>query len=111
MAQAKCFECDNCEREITAWSDNDAYYLNDEGKKVYAYHPNMDELEKCTDYESYCLCLDCGRKFKTDSAKPKTKCTKCKSTNFVDPYDLDEKPCPYCNEGVFREDQSFFRIS
>ena len=47
MAQGFCFVCDKCDHAIVAWDDGNPYYIDDDGKKKYAYHPNHELLERC----------------------------------------------------------------
>ncbi|MFW5696952.1 MAG: hypothetical protein ACOCX1_00150 [Fimbriimonadaceae bacterium] len=110
MAEARRFICDGCGKKIEAWNEGDPYYRNKEGKKVYAYHPSQ-EHELCIGVDTPTLCLDCGRRFKIDSARPVERCSKCKSENIRSQYSLEGAACPYCKQGTFRQDHDFFVIS
>jgi DNA-directed RNA polymerase subunit RPC12/RpoP len=111
MAEAKLYVCDQCQHSIQAWSDGNPYYINQSGKKKYAYHPDHEKLALCIGNDSPHLCLTCGKEFMVDSQKPRTDCPKCHSDQFVDLYDLDDHPCPYCKQGKFKIDTNFSCIS
>lgn len=63
MADAKRFVCGSCRRVIEAWSDGNPYYLDRDGQKHYAYHPNHERLDRCIGNDLPHLCLACGEKF------------------------------------------------
>ncbi len=101
MAQEFEFECNKCQHIIGAWDDGNPYYINDAGKKKYAYHPDR-EAYLCIGNDTPHLCLSCGKEFMVDSLKePVTACPKCEASTIVDMTELHGKPCPYCKEGVF----------
>ena len=110
MAAGIRFNCSNCPLKIEAWDDGNPYYYDDEGKKIYAYHPS-DEVMFCVGNDSPHLCLACGKKFMVDSAAPVTLCPKCKSSNIRDTFRLSGKKCPKCKQGVFVIDPEFRAIS
>ena len=111
MAQGVYFICNICAHSIESWDEGNPYYFESvvtntgkvRQKKKYAYHPHHELLERCVGNDSPHLCLSCGKKFKVDSRKPITVCRKCKSADIVGTYELDGKPCPYCEGGVFGE--------
>jgi predicted lipoprotein with Yx(FWY)xxD motif len=56
MAMGVCFVCSNCAHSVEAWDDGNPYYLDDGGKKVYAYHPDHEALAKCIGNDAPHLC-------------------------------------------------------
>lgn len=111
MSSARRFQCTNCNHEIVAWSDYDNYFINTEGKKQYAYHPDHDALENCIGYDVPFLCIDCGEPFSIDSSKPHKNCPICNSNEICELYDIEQKNCPYCRSGKFLIDNRFYRVS
>ena len=111
MAECTRFVCAHCARAIEAWSDGNPFYLDEGGKKRYAYHPDHENLARCIANDVPHLCLGCGSKRKIDSRKPRTDCPRCKLGRLVPTVNLDGQPCPYCKIGVFHRDESFFGIS
>jgi hypothetical protein len=111
MADCRQFICDNCDKTIEAWSDGNPYYIDGEGKKQYAYHPDHEKLDRCIGNDSPHICLSCGREFKVDSRSPITRCPKCESTNICDMYHLDRRKCPYCKQGIFAINPDFICLS
>jgi hypothetical protein len=67
MAHGVYFVCRGCGREICAWDEGNPYYLDEFGRKRYAYHPDQ-ERDRCTGNDARHLCLDCGAEFPVDSA-------------------------------------------
>lgn len=67
MAERVSFQCNHCDQAVGAWSDGNPYYIDDQGKKVCAYHPDHEGLAKCTDNDIPYICLECGHKFNNDS--------------------------------------------
>ena len=63
MAQGVTFSCNHCGHSIEAWDDGNPYYLDERGKKRYAYHPSS-ERDQCVGNDSPHICLSCG--FDTD---------------------------------------------
>ncbi len=110
MAQALQFICDTCGKAVEAWDEGNPYYLNEAGKKRYAYHPDKDR-ERCTGNDWPHLCLSCGEEFMVDSESPIVGCPHCSSALISDTYDLDGKQCPYCKRGSFKRNSDFFCIS
>jgi hypothetical protein len=86
------------------------YYLNDRGRKKYAYHP-QPERDLCIGVESPHLCLHCGKRFDVDSRAPMTVCPACKSSETADTFCLESKACPDCKSGVFHRDPEYYCIS
>lgn len=111
MAEAFRFVCCECSKSITAWSDGNPYYLDEEGDKQYAYHPNHELLELCIGNDKPHLCLMCGEEFKVDSRAPVSHCLACSSSSICDTFHLEGESCPYCKKGYFRADPNFFIIS
>ena len=101
MARGFRFVCGGCDHRIVAWDDGNPYYIDDDGKKKYAHHPNHELLERCIGNDAEHLCLSCKKEFMVDSEAPITTCPKCKSSEIVDTMELEGKSCPYCKEGVF----------
>jgi len=111
MAEAREFVCNHCGHSEGGWSDGNPYYIDEHGKKQYAYHPRHDLLALCIGNDSNHLCLDCGNKFLVDSRAPITTCPKCNSHDFECVFDLDGKRCPVCKNGTFRIDPTVRAIS
>jgi|GEM_PF-6245920 len=57
MAQARRFVCGSCSRAIEAWSDGNSYYIDEDSRKQYAYHPDHGRLARCIGNDSTHLCL------------------------------------------------------
>ena len=111
MAEGVRFVCGGCQRAIEAWSDGNPYFLDESGKKRYAYHPDHENLARCIGNDSPRLCLECGEDFMVDSRAPVGACPKCGSTRLVGTFELAGHPCPYCKEGEFSRDPGYFCIS
>lgn len=111
MAQCIRFTCDSCGFSIEAWSDGNPFYIDENGKKVYAYHPNHDELSKCIANDVPHICLDCGNEVKIDSRLETKACPKCRSSKVVETYELSGVECPKCGEGRFKQDEGIVAIS
>ncbi len=47
MPEGIYFVCSGCGWEIEAWDEGSPYYLNADGRKKYAYHPDP-ERQLCT---------------------------------------------------------------
>jgi predicted RNA-binding Zn-ribbon protein involved in translation (DUF1610 family) len=103
--------CGSCGRVIEAWSDGNPYYLDRDGQKHYAYHPNHERLDRCIGNDLPHLCLACGEKFNVDSLAPIKACPKCGSADIVRTYELDGQRCPYCKAGIFTVDPDYDCIS
>lgn len=110
MAEARRFACSSCRHSVTAWSDGNPYVL-DGGVKRYVYHPDHEALARAVGNDSPAMCARCGRQTVQDSAAPPHPCTRCRSLEFVDLFDLDGRPCPRCRVGTYRQDPAFFLIS
>ena len=111
MAQGIQFVCGNCDKKIEAWSDGNPFFIDEEGEKLYAYHPHNDLLERCIANDVPHLCLECGEEFEIDSRTPVAFCSKCASSNIAETYELAGHQCPDCKKGVFSLDLNFLRIS
>jgi DNA-directed RNA polymerase subunit RPC12/RpoP len=111
MAECIRYVCGNCQKAVEAWSDGNPYYLDEQGRKQYAYHPDHERLNRCIGNDSPHLCLECGKKFMVDSRAPIDACPKCKSGDIADTYRLDGRRCPWCQTGVFAADSDFMCIS
>jgi hypothetical protein len=111
MASGNRFVCDYCELTIEAWSDGNPYFLDEHGKKCYAYHPDHEALAKCVGNDSPHLCLACGAEFNVDSRTPNSGCPKCRSLDVADTFELEGRKCPACPTGRFSIDPDFRVIS
>jgi protein-arginine kinase activator protein McsA len=111
MAECIRYVCDNCGEAIEAWSDGNPYYIDESGKKHYAYHPDHENLARCIGNDSPHLCLACGKQFKVDSRVRRTGCSACDSPEIVDTFHLDGRDCPFCKAGVFADDPDFWCVS
>jgi len=111
MAEGIRFVCSSCKKSIEAWSDGHPFYIDETGKKKYAYHPDHEELEKCIANDSPHLCLNCAKEVNIDSRLDSEACPKCGSPNVVDTFWLEGVNCPKCNDGYFVRDNSFHAIS
>ena len=107
---AQNFVCSRCARSVEAWVDGNPYYMDETGKKTYAYHPSAD-VELCTGNDASMLCLGCGEECMSDSAAPMTQCPTCGSGEIVHTWDLAGRTCPYCSTGKFKADPNAFKIS
>ena len=67
VAQGFRFVCGGCAHTIEAWDEGNPYYIDDDGKKQYAYHPS-DKRDLCIGNDSPHLCLSYGHEFMPDSA-------------------------------------------
>jgi len=111
MAEALLYICNHCGHAIKAWSDGNPYFINEDGVKEYAYHPDHERLSRCIGNDSPHLCLDCGQEFMVDSQDPAKVCVRCESNHFVDLFKLENCTCPYCKLGKFLMDPNFYCIS
>ena len=111
MAECIRFTCDSCDFSIEAWSDGNPFYVNEIGKKVYAYHPDHDELKKCIANDVPHLCLACGKQVKIDSRLETKACNNCRSSNVAETYRLEGVECPKCKKGHFRKQEGIVAIS
>jgi hypothetical protein len=110
MAAANQHICNTCNKAIVAWSDGNPYYMDSEGKKQYAYHPDP-KMELCIGNDSPHLCLGCGKEFMVDSVNPAKACPRCGGKKFVDTFELEGQTCPYCKKGPSKADPGFCCIS
>ena len=111
MAEGKVLVCDNCAFDITAWSDGNPYYIDRQGKKRYAYHPDHAALARCIGNDSPVLCLECGEEVMSDSRSPATSCPKCASSTLVPTWELEGRKCPRCRTGAFTVDEKGGMVS
>lgn len=111
MAQAIRYTCTHCDTSITAWSDGNPYYLDGQGKKQYAYHPDHEALARCIGNDTPNLCLGCGHEFMVDSEAPADACPRCRGDRFKPTFELEGERCPTCPEGRFSSDPDFHVIS
>lgn len=111
MAEGIRFVCGYCGHAIESWSDGNPYYLDEEGNKQYAYHPDHKRLDKCIGNDVLHICLSCGQEFMVDSLMPVSTCPKCHAIDIVDTYQLDGRLCPFCKAGTFVADPEFHAIS
>jgi hypothetical protein len=111
MAECKRIVCTGCARAFDVWSDGNPYYLDDQGKKQYAYHPDHENLARCIGNDSPHICLGCGAQRKVDSRKPRSNCPKCRTGELVHLWELEGRQCPFCSGGIFERDVDYFAIS
>jgi DNA-directed RNA polymerase subunit RPC12/RpoP len=111
MARGILYACGVCHREIEAWSDGNPYFIDEDGQKHYAYHPDHERLAKCVGNDVPHLCLACGAEFMVDSRAPTSRCPKCSSESIRDIFELEGCACPYCKGGTFATDPGFSAIS
>lgn len=107
MAEGVRHICSSCAKSIEAWSDGNPYYIDGNGEKQYAYHPDHERLALCTGNDSPHLCLDCGVVFMVDVEDPVTACPTCGSKVFAVTFELQGRRCPYCKTGTFSIDPGF----
>lgn len=100
MAEGVEFSCEHCGHTIEAWSDGNPYYLDERGRKRYAYHPSP-ELALCIGNHVPHVCLACGAMTRVDSRAPRDQCRKCRAHDLVATFELGGRPCPYCKQGRF----------
>ncbi|MBT3382050.1 MAG: hypothetical protein HN742_26015 [Lentisphaerae bacterium] len=111
MAEAVRFVCSECPAEIEAWSDGNPYYIDEAGRKQYAYHPDHERLARCIGNDSPHLCLACGEEFNVDSEAPIGQCPKCTSTDISETWELAGRRCPHCKGGILAVDPDFRCVS
>ena len=111
MAECIRYVCGNCGKTIDAWSDGNPYYINEDGQKQYAYHPDHERLALCIGNDSPHLCLACGEQFMVDSRAPLGRCPACDAADIGDVSDLDGRGCPFCKAGAFAADPDFHCVS
>jgi DNA-directed RNA polymerase subunit RPC12/RpoP len=111
MAEGVRFICGNCRKAIEAWSDGNPYYLDSDGAKQCAYHPDHERLALCIGNDSPHICLACGGEFMVDSLAPVAACPDCGATEIAHTFGLDGVRCPYCKVGEFDADPGFHCVS
>ena len=111
MAEGVSYRCNHCGQSIGAWSDGNPYYIDDQGNKEYAYHPDHEGLAKCTGNDCPYICLECGHKFMNDSNALASGCPECGNADICATFRLEGKKCPFCKKGIFNEDMSSYIIS
>ena len=111
MAEGIRYVCGQCGKAVEAWSDGNPYYLDEDGRKQYAYHPDHERLARCIGNDSPRLCLTCGEEFMVDSREPSDCCPKCGSPETANTFELEGRTCPWCKKGVFSMDPDFYCIS
>ena len=111
MAMCIRFVCPGCGFAVESWEDGNPFYIGGSGQKVYAYHPDRDELAKCIANDVPHLCLDCGVESTVDSRQSSKTCPLCGSHNTICTDDLEVVNCPKCKEGHFGIDKDFRCIS
>jgi predicted RNA-binding Zn-ribbon protein involved in translation (DUF1610 family) len=111
MAEGIRFVCGQCGHAIVAWSDGNPYYIDEDGAKQYAHHPDHEGLARCIGNDSPHLCLSCGHEFMVDSRAPLEACPKCGVSDVADTYHLSGLECPFCKGGKFSVDPDFRCIS
>lgn len=135
MAEGFTYVCTHCKFSLVAWDDGNPYFLSDNGKPQFFYHPSgesqlQEYIEQSegryltgSDLEGFLadrtgnmsdmLCLDCGMEFRVDLDRKEAICNSktCESANVVSFMKLEGKQCPKCKEGVFREDETCRAIS
>lgn len=111
MAEMVSYQCNHSRQRISAWSDGNPYYIDDQGNKVYAYHPDHEGLPRCTDNDNPYICLECGHEFKNDSNTPTSMCPECGNSDICGTFRLGGRRCPFCKKGVFDVDLSEIVVS
>ena len=111
MAEGRQYVCNSCGHSIEAWTDGNPYYIDENGSKQYAYHPDHERLNKCIGNDSPHLCLSCGHEFMVDSRDPVAACPICGSSEIADTFQLDGRQCPFCKKEVFAFDPKSVSIS
>lgn len=111
MAEAVRYVCGACGRAVVAWSDGNPYFIDEAGRKQYAYHPDHERLARCIGNDSPHLCLACGENFNVDSRTPTAECPKCGANAITAIFQLGGQRCPYCKKGIFAVDPDYHCIS
>jgi len=96
---------------IEAWSDGNPCYIDEAGKKQYAYHQDHELLARCIDSDTPHPCRECGAEFVVDSRSPIQTRPECGASEIAATLQLVGAKCPYCKEGVFQQDPGFCAIS
>jgi hypothetical protein len=113
MASCLDIRCTHCDNTFASWSDGNPYYLDPERMltrprsrcKVYVYHPHHPEHPIVGNDVPH-LCLSCNHEFMVDTEKPRSTCTKCRSTNIAETDECDGQVCPKCREGRLKAEDS-----
>ncbi len=111
MAEGRTFICGHCRKSVQAWSDGNPYFIDEDGQKHHAYHPDHENLKKCIGNDLPHICLDCGHEFKSDSNSPATQCQQCTGHKLIPTFNLDGQTCPWCKQGVLEIDPTMWVIS
>ena len=111
MAQRIQFVCSECGQSINAWSDGNPFYIDENGVKKYAYHPNHDELAKCVANDVPHYCLTCGKESKIDSRLDSKVCPECGSDKVVRAFSMEGVKCAKCKNGYFARNKDSVCIS
>ncbi len=111
MAEGIRYVCGNCRHAVEAWSDGNPYYIDEDGAKQYAYHPDHDRLDRCIGNDVPNLCLACGHEFVVDTLAPVETCPSCGAGDIAETFDLDGRRCPSCKAGRFKCDPGWHAIS
>lgn len=110
MAAGKVLTCSACDRQVEAWDEGDPYFLDAQGEKQYAYHPDPQRA-LCTGLDVPSLCLHCGAETTIDAADVPAPCPQCGQREVVDLWELDGRTCPWCKTGTFAADLGPFMVS
>ncbi len=110
MAEGITFVCDQCGRQIEAWEDGNPYFIDSQGTKRYAYHPNR-ERDRCSGNDVPHICLTCAALFMVDSGGPQGRCNECKSSHIIDTFSLGGQRCPFCKIGAFEPNSNSRMVS
>ncbi len=111
MAVAYRFVCDRCSHALVAWEDGNPYYLDDDGAKRYAYHPQHELLDRCIGNDEPHLCVACGDESRVDSRAPIDRCPACRAATLVPSTRVDGCRCPWCGRGRLRVAPGIHAIS
>lgn len=114
MACLTVFACSACARTVSAWSDGNPYFLDADGRKRYAYHPDHGALARCIGNDTPHLCTACGAEQVVDSRTPRSiarNCAACGAAALRPCTALAGTSCPTCRAGIFAEDVTARAIS
>ncbi len=101
MAMMVIFTCRSCNHQVNAWDEGKPYFLDREGDKVYAYHPDHEGLERCIGNDRPYICLSCAKEFDMDSRHQLTQCPECGDERILPSWKLKDEQCPRCKSGTF----------
>lgn len=118
MAMSLIFTCEQCGFSVEWWDEGNPYIMNAKGKRVFCYHPELEEdMEKVveeilgpiytnegrdevlsarTGNAPDHICLKCAKTFKLDPDRDKMECPKCHNSEVAEVYAIGGKPCPKC---------------